>query len=188
MVEKQRLGLDLRCAEICSILTLKGELRFNELHGFLSRMPKPTLSVHLGHLVEKGLVLKNTVSHKNVTYRLNTEKLRSLGFLKETPRFIKDQKQIEKIFLNLPIDEQVSNILTLLVGLGFEALKFRALSAKHEEFAYDLMVQLCEDYGFRVLERLMIDKCVEDDAYREKVFGEINGLLKRLGWVVMAKA
>jgi DNA-binding transcriptional ArsR family regulator len=187
-MEKQSLELDERCARILSIITLRGELRFNELHELSRRtpkirMPKATLEVHLNHLVEKGLVLKNRVSHKNVTYRLNKEKLGSFeGFLKETPAFIKGQKQIKKNFLDLPVDVQVDNVLRLLVGLGFEALKFRVLSAKYKQFRHRLMVQLYEDYNFRFLEHLMVDRCVEDAKYQRKVFAEINGLLERLGW------
>jgi len=82
----------------------------------------------------------------------------------------------------LPVDVQVDNVLKLLVGLGFEALKFRVLSAKHKQFRYRLMVQLCEDFNFRFFEHLMVDRCVEDAEYQRKVFAEINDLLERLGW------
>ena len=177
--------LDSKCAQILSILIIRGELRFKELKKALVEfgidMPETTLLMHLNHLIKHKLVSKRIISVKNVTYRPNMEKLEELQQkVKGAEKLIKEWIKAKETFLGMPIKDQISNILANTLAFRLEALKQWILFAKYGKFEDRLMAELFESDFLRVQEKLLIKKCLEDEKYMEKVLEQIEEELKRV--------
>ncbi len=177
--------LDSKCAQILSILIIRGELRFKELKMALVKygidMPETTLLMHLNHLIKHKLVSKRIISVKNVTYRPNMEKLEEFQHkLNSAVKILKEWKEAEKTFLNKPIKEQIADIITNSLCLKLGALKHWILFAKYGKFEDRLMAELLESHFFRFQEKLLIKKCLEDEKYMEKVLEQIEEELRRV--------
>jgi len=177
--------LDSKCVQILSILIIRGELRFKELKKALVEfgidMPETTLLMHLNHLIKHKLVSKRIISVKNVTYRPNMEKLEELQQkVKGAEKLIKEWMKAKETFLDMPIKDQISNILANTLTFRLEALKRWILFAKYGKFEDRLIAELFESNFLRVQEKLLIKKCLEDEKYMEKVLEQIEEELRQV--------
>ena len=177
--------LDSKCAQILSILIIRGELRFKELKKALAEfgidIPETTLLMHLNHLIKHKLVSKRIISVKNVTYRPNMKKLEELQQkVKGAEKLIKKWMKAKETFLDIPIKDQISNILVNTLAFRLGALKQWILFAKYGKFEDRLIAELFESDFLRVQEKLLIKKCLEDEKYMEKVLEQIEEELKRV--------
>lgn len=179
-LKKELPELDEKCVKVFTVLVLNGELRFKELKNAVD-MNEATLLIHLSHLVEKQMVVKKVLSHKNVTYRPNIKKLEE--FKTYIERSVKRQNEMLKLrkdFFDMPIGDQLNFIVVRRIEDSVEALKYRILHAKYGRFEDMLLVMLFESQSFKILENLMVNRCSEETEYRNRVLEAIELKKKEL--------
>ncbi len=177
--------LDQKCIQILSILLDRGELRFTQLKAILLeyrvKMPEATLLDHLRHLTGKKLVLRRLIDVKNVTYRPNIEKFEEFqGFLDEVAKSKKKLAEMKNDFLSSSIEDQITEVLRNEIALNLEALKSTILFEKYGKFEDGFKAGLYQGNQMRILTSILIQRCLQDEEYRKKVFREIEVLKKRL--------
>lgn len=180
--------LDEKCAQIFAILLVRGELRFKDLKEILQRnykveLPEPTLLMHLNHLVKLKLVAKTIKSAKNVTYKPNIERLKKIREkLDETVKKRKEWKELQEIFLNKPIEEQIATIVLNTLACELNFLKHQILFEKYGRFEDGFASELFRSHFFRYPESLIIKKCLENEDYMKKFLDGLEKQLKEVGY------
>ncbi|MEM1540251.1 MAG: hypothetical protein QXJ07_02570 [Candidatus Bathyarchaeia archaeon] len=180
--------LDEKCAQIFAILLVRGELRFKDLKEILHRkfrvkLPEPTLLMHLNHLIKLKLVVKTIKSAKNVTYKPNIEKLEKIREkLDETVKKLKEWKELEEIFLNKPVEEQIATIVLNILAYELNFLKHRILFEKYGRFEDGFACELFRSYLLNYPESLIIKKCLENEDYMKKFLDGLEKQLKEVGY------
>jgi DNA-binding HxlR family transcriptional regulator len=120
-MEKTHAIRDEYCRKIFVILTLSDEkIRFNQLHKKLDqynlKMTKPTLLLHLSHLIKQKIV-KRTVPPKQkqvVYYQLNWKALEQLQKARNINEKALHYMIDEKTFKSKPLREQIHFTIDLL--------------------------------------------------------------------------
>jgi DNA-binding HxlR family transcriptional regulator len=177
------MELDEYCIKILMILIDKKQIRFNELHRTMNKMKieisKPTLSDHLKHLVAGGYVTRKVEGLQQVTYILNYEKVtKTKGYWKRLKRIAEDFRENKQEFLSLPEEEQVKTVLGVLAVRKLQEIKMRvALELDPKNFEKQFAVMFWTSQALSFQEFWMIEKCVEDEAYRKRVFKMIDTYL-----------
>jgi hypothetical protein len=112
--------MDEYCKKIFWFLWINEEkIRFNKLDRRLKeinvKITKPTLITHLGHLQDRGLIVRKEEDKQNVSYDLNWKKFEQL---KKSLRYKQPILSIFKnkeIFKSFSPREQLSNLLEILL-------------------------------------------------------------------------
>jgi len=126
--------IDEYCKKILMVLGMYGKFRFNELHRTLikcnAKMSKPTLIVHLNHLIEDEIILRNEEDKQRVSYELNLERLRQLQEVKKiNQKILKNEKE----FKSMGLDRQVNFTICLLTISELLYLKLTMLNILEPE-------------------------------------------------------
>ena len=169
---------------IVAIVLMKKPMRFNKLLKFLNekgfKISRPTLSVHLKHLTEKGLIMRTELGKQNVTYGFNKEKLHKIEEFANTAMEIqKVLEEADKAFLTASPLEQVSHVHFVLVMRSLYQLKSEllAISEPEKEFEHNLEIIVYDELP-KGLGRLLGRNYKEhDDSYRKEVLESIEKLL-----------
>jgi len=167
----------------------KRKVRFTELHEclneyfFRSGISKPTLSLHLKHLVEKKLVIRKVEDVKCVTYRINEQKLKN--FMKKFDDYVAYVKWFskeQKKFLSEPPRENFEFVFWIMVLERLRLMKYRILYACNpEDWDALLTLRVFEKEMFLTSwEKLVIKRCVEDENYRREALSWIEETWNKL--------
>jgi hypothetical protein len=178
-------NLDENCKRIFTTLVAKGKLRFNELYEIhRTEMAKPTLSLHLKHLVNGRFVVRKVEDVQNVSYQANLKKLSN------TETFRKNREVLTKFlkgnienFVSLSLDEQIGNVFCVMMVKALHELKAR-IEFKSDpcDWQKELTFSLWADPNSSVplLEKWLVTLCVRDEQYRKKVFEKIEQLIRKV--------
>lgn len=171
---------------ILFILSEEGQSHFNQLHKTLNSrgisISKPTLSNHLKRLVKAGYVKREeNEGVQLVTYTANWPEItRIKEYWKRAKTIGKFYGKNKKEFLSLSESEQVSIILNVWLEKKLNEIKaniaFRLDSENLDKgIAFMFWTSPLLDYA----EHWLMEKCVEDEGYRRRVFKEIDKWLSR---------
>lgn len=132
-MEKER---DEYCNRIFIVLTLAEEkIRFNELHKQLRnyglRMSKPTLILHLNHLLKEKAVLRLQQDKQVVFYQVNWKRFQQLRKAHKISQAALDYTVDEKTFNSKPLREQINMVLDMLFLKDLFMLKLSTLYVLH---------------------------------------------------------
>lgn len=164
---------------------MKGKLRFNELYEIhQTEMAKPTLSLHLKHLVKGKLVTRKVEDVQNVSYQLNIRQV------SKTEDFRKNEEIVNKVlagnfthFRSLSLDEQVAKVWRAICLTGLLELKSRIdYESYPDSFEKGMTFALYSEprTSTPFLETWLVDLCKKDKQYRENVFQKIEELMRQL--------
>lgn len=109
-------GLDPYCTKLLSFFLIENETyRFNELKRRLKsmgvEMTTPTLIIHLNHLVEKKVLVRDEKEKQFISYHFNSEKWQNADReAKDRIIFEKMLKQEMEMFSERPIIQQISYV------------------------------------------------------------------------------
>ena len=111
---------DVYCSKIFWFLFLSDKkCRFTELHKGLKniklKLSKPTLIAHLGHLQEKGFIVRRQEDKQNVSYEVNWKKFE---YLKESVGYKQHlliSNENKKRFKSLSPRDQLATLLNILI-------------------------------------------------------------------------
>ena len=109
------IEIDEYCKKILLILGMYGRFRFNELHRTLikcnAKMSKPTLIVHLNHLVKNEMIQRNEEDKQKVSYELNLKRLKQLKEVKKiNQKILKNEKEFKSMSLAQQVGFTVSTL------------------------------------------------------------------------------
>jgi len=177
---------DENCEKILKILMIiDRKLRFNELHRILkkynAKMSKPTLIVHLNHLVKYDLILREEEGKQKVTYTINWNKSKQLKKAKEINQSILNHMKDQEIFKTKSLQWQTAfATATIMIGELFY-LKLNILNILEPEnklqntTSYTMIRQLFNTYL-----TLLYESCEESKENSLKVLHIIDKNIKRL--------
>lgn len=184
--------LDENCQKIIlTLITIGEKIRFNKLHDLLGQqgveLPKSSLTIHLGHLADKDLVIRKLEGVQNVSYEVNHEKFsnQSMKRINDELRRIEELRsstdEKKRAFYSEPIDKQVKIVLDDIILRTLQQLKMR-IDLKSNRAKYEKFLELMILSRFSMIYAgWLTEKCVEDKEYREKVFQKIDELIKKAG-------
>lgn len=167
------------------ILIEEKQAHFNELHKTLKKrgivISVPTLSRHLKHLVKAGYVTREEKEGLQlITYSVNYDKIGKIkGIWERTNRIAKSLRSSKREFFSQSEDQQVKIVLNVLVYRKLNEIKARidyALDPKSFEKQFTLIFWTSP--FLKVAEALVIEKSVEDEAYRKQILEVIDETLK----------
>ncbi len=178
---------DKMCIELFSVfLVAEKPYRFNEFYRYLNagglKISKPTLSLHLKHLVDKELIVRTELDKQYVTYNYNVHKWGNLDEIKENA--IKIQQFFEKErerFGSSDSRAQVFHVNMILLMQGLYEFKFELLKTMEPEKAFQHHVEI-DMYGriWEHFKRWMIENFKRsDDTFRKQVLADIEDLIKQ---------
>ena len=169
---------DDSCVKILTIMALyKPTTHFNELHRELKKrnmeLSKPTLSLHLGHLIKKKHVFKTEEENTQyVTYSLDPGNRQSLEHVtKRAKNIVENFKENEKEFYSLSEQDQVYSVL--IVDLHRKIEEIKALidfKLNPNDLGKVVLVNFLTSGILEIGQKLIIKKSVEDEEYRKKIF------------------
>jgi DNA-binding HxlR family transcriptional regulator len=182
--------LDERCFKILLVMALhKQQAHFNELERELKKakmeFSRPTITVHLSHLIKAGYVTrKEETGTQFVTYSLNPEKIVKVKEIAErTKNIMKARKGTEEEFYELPEKEQIENVLMLELMRKLELIKAHVeLGLDPNSLDKKVAVSFLESPLLRLAEHWVIKKSIEDANYRKKIFEIIDEWQKKANW------
>jgi DNA-binding HxlR family transcriptional regulator len=127
---------DEYCQRIFIVLTLTNrKIRFNELHKQLRnyglKMSKPTLILHLGHLLRQKTILRLQQDRQIVFYEINWKRLEQLRKAHQISQAALDYTTDEKTFNSKPLRHQINMTLDMLFLKELFMLKLSALYLLH---------------------------------------------------------
>jgi len=184
--------LDSYCTKILLYLAFKGEkIRFNELYEELKKhgleLSKPTLSRHLKHLCEEGLVIRKVEDVQVVSYQVNFEEIGKFkdfiqDIAKQYDEIIARLRKAKREFEAFPLDIQLGEIYRTMFWRYLGELKAR-IKVETDPMNFEKRLELfCwSSPYFRVLERWLIEQCKKDEKFREKVLQAITEDMEK--WV-----
>lgn len=189
MQTKKLPKLDDMCNEIFKYFIARymkraEPIRFNELLRQLEEnnlsISKPTLSLHLSHLVENGLVKRNEINPLNVSYRFfneNWEGIReSIEELEKTEAVFQQEKAD---FIKEPIPSKLSFILGVLILRILNQLKAELEMKLDPEnaYTYQLKIMTYTHFWNRFIKWTMKSFENSDKKTQEKFIAEIEKMI-----------
>jgi len=180
--------LDLRCREILvSLLVIGKKIRFKNLQNFLIKnsclISKPTLSKHLKHLRDKGLIKRNIPEPHHTTYEINHK---IFGDLKKISNLVQESLKTiaeeEKIFNSIPLDHQITIIIEKIILRNLRRLKTNIELELNPSKKWEKLVELewLANPIFKHHEDLLISKCKKDKKYRELVIQKLDENIEQI--------
>lgn len=173
--------LDGYCKKIFEVLILKGKLYFNELYGILEKeMAKPTLSLHLKHLVAEGFVVRKVEDVLKVSYRINEGKFAKGKSFERSVKEIGEslRKDIEN-FAGLSLDEKVANVWSVMIVRALNELKARINFEVDPSWQNEMLLSMWKDRPL-TMENWLVRLCKEDKKFREGVLEQIDRLILKV--------
>jgi hypothetical protein len=178
-------GIDEYCKRIFWYLFLsENACRFNYLYRSLNKinvkLSKPTLIAHLGHLQDRGLIVRREEDKQNVSYVVNWE---NLDYLKESIGYkqrLRISNENKDRFKSLPPREQLATLLDILLLSELHRLKGSILDLIEPEkktenhFAYWFVYKNLDLYTSSFLEMFM----KADKKCQKMLLEKIDGSIK----------
>jgi DNA-binding HxlR family transcriptional regulator len=139
---------------------------FNEFHHKLNetsfKISRPTLSVHLKHLLRLKLITRKKEGKQLISYGVNWEKLK---YLQETVESLKATKRIaenEATFRSFPIEEQTMFLTNVLSLRNLQQLKLEILDAlePNKNFEHNIQYAFTREF-FDLFNTWFIKSCYE---------------------------
>ena len=144
--------LDDVCRKLFSVFFIRAikeeePIRFNELQRHLDenglKISRPTLILHLNHMIKKGLIKRTRVSKQHIEYSLDEERWLHLKDLAEDQMRFRKFFEAEKGNFNSATPFiQVSSVLFPLVLRSLLQIKYEILKIiePDNQFEYNLMI------------------------------------------------
>lgn len=183
---------DRYCANIFLTLIVKKQARFNELYNMVARaskekfnkekaFSKPTFNKHLNHLIDDGFVIKKVEKKQHVTLIINYEKIgKTEEYIDRMKRIIKTERENKKEFYSLPEDDQIKELIYFFSMRELHKIQARIdFELDPESFDKWFAVQLWYSSLLENPTGWMIEKCVTDEVYRNKITAIINKWLEK---------
>lgn len=180
---------DEQLATLILAFFMKQKSQYNEMFRFIKkdlkilRYSKATFNKHLKFLVEEGYIEKTPTKGQAVIYSLNLEKGKKLKKYHERAKNIIESKDVNKEeFYSLPENEQVNTALRILVLKAINGLKAR-VEYKQESWSFEKKLAV-KFWNLPILNYSwfwIMEKCVRDDVYREKIFKILENTLEKIG-------
>ncbi len=179
---------DVYCPRILIVLSMKEKMRFNELHNELTKMgikiSKPSLLDHLQHLIERKYVIRKEEGIQHVTYRITPRVSRVKKIVAQASSIEKGLETEKKKLFSMPERTQIEELLAIMTIRKLNFLKnwvqYLLSKTEDDKFAYSMQMKALELPISHRAERWVVEKCVMDETYRKKIFGEIDVFLGKL--------
>jgi DNA-binding HxlR family transcriptional regulator len=176
---------DEYCEKIFMVLAIIGKTRFNKLHQKLpklgAKMSKPTLIIHLNHLVEKGIIQRNEEGKQKVSYELNWKRLKQLRKFKKANQIAIDQVRNKKMFKSMNSHQQIIFTTAMLTIAELFYLKLTILNTLEPEnklqnyYSYTIIRKL-----FNMYATYLLDSCKDSKENSQKIIHSIDKDIKTL--------
>jgi hypothetical protein len=174
------------CEKIVMVLTMSEEnIRFNELHRRLAKlgakMSKPTLIMHLNHLIENGTIQRDEQDKQNVSYGVDWKKFKQLAKAQKMNETALHLIRNEKIFKSRTLSQQTYFTAAMLTIGELFYLKLNILNILEPEnklqnyFSYTLIRQFYNIYA-----ALLYESCKESKENSLKILHHIDKFIKTL--------
>ena len=143
------------------------------------KFSKPTFNNHLKHLENRGYVTRTPDKGQLVTISLNLEKIgKTREYNQQINRIIKSERRNREEFFSLTEKEQVEKILVFFSARKLHEIKAQ-IDYELDPESFDKWFAL-KLWSNSLLERVkfwVIKRCLEDEDYRKKILGIIDGFL-----------
>lgn len=182
--------LDDTCKNLFQYLLMRditGEepIRFNELlrrlkdDGF--SISRPTLSLHLSHLVEKKIVKRTEIDRQNVSYRFYRENWTGLKeSIEKNAKIAESFSKEKQNFLSEPISEQVafmSGVLFLRIVYQLKA-ELLSYSDPENKFNYQLQIYSFNNMWSRFIEWVVRSYRISEEEKQQEFIKELDSLIE----------
>lgn len=178
--------LDEICHQLLSAFLVEPKpFRFNAFYRFLNekgvKISKPTLILHLRHLIDFKLVERNVIDKQNITYSLDQK------FWEGIQKYTENKKKIIKHFegerkrfdADTPLS-QVYNVHIVLILRGLFQLKYEMLKIAEPDkaFQHNIEIILYRDIWEHLVRWLLINFKTRNEQYRKDILDTIEELIK----------
>jgi DNA-binding HxlR family transcriptional regulator len=184
---------DEYCANIVLLMILyEQHTHFNKLHRELKNkdmeMSKPTLSLHLKHLTDSGIVIRKKVENTQlVSYSLNSDNAEKIKEFVERGMKIMNIKIInsslhrEEEFLASSAEEQFYMYLSSMLQTKLQEIKAQIdYKLDPQNLGKKILKNLLNSPILQADEMLIIKNSVENEYYRKKILKIIDDYLEKL--------
>jgi len=182
----KELFLDEYCKKILAVLLLMPEdYRFNKLFRFLNKngvkISKPTLSVHLKHLCQEDILIRQEEGIQKVIYKVNFDKFKKLDEASDISQDIVTRfYQQEKHFESLPLDRKIDyyHSLTVIQSLILFKLDLLEIAKPDKQFEYSLASYSTLQH-FGTIKNWLIDCLRKKPELVDQAIKELEDLVTR---------
>jgi DNA-binding HxlR family transcriptional regulator len=179
---KSEIKSDKYCVKIIVALLFEEKLRFNELHRKMlsmgNKISKPSLEDHLKHLLERRLVVRKAEGTQNVSYKLNPRIGKTREIVERSVQIAKNMENEKKMFFSENERDQLTDITANMIKRNFDIIKsqiqYKLSKSDDDKLANTIMMNALELPSSRRLEVYLIEKCIKDEAYRQRIFDAMN--------------
>jgi DNA-binding MarR family transcriptional regulator len=136
---------------------------------------KPTFTNHLNHLITDGFIIKKKdetdKKGQKLILSLNYEKIgNSREYVERTERIIKNFKKNENEFYSWSEDKQIDKLLSFIIRKKLSKIQAQIdYRLNPESFDKWFALQFWDSVFLELPEEWMIDKCIKDEVYRNKI-------------------
>jgi predicted transcriptional regulator len=177
-----KLGIDNKCSQILTLLiNHKEPIHFNGLYKELRKnkmeLSKPTISMHLNHLIEKGFVeRKEKEGTQFVYYNLNVKQIEKLKELEDSRKWLdKQARDGMNNFYALTEEQQIERLINIIVFNKLEEVKAEIeLALDPDDFAKRFRYNFVSSPLFQFGQNWIVQKCAIDKAYHDKILKVIS--------------
>ena len=183
---KELLFLDEYCKKILAVLLLMREdYRFNQLFRFLNKngvkVSKPTLSVHLKHLCQANILIRQEEGIQKVIYKVNSDRFKILYEATDisqdiVARVFRQQKHFE----SLPLDRKIElyHSLTVIQSLILFKLDLLEIAKPDKQFEYSLALYSTLQH-FGAIKNWLIDFLRKEPELLDQATKELEDIVTR---------
>ena len=179
--------MDEYCKKIFWFLWINEQkCRFNELYKRLKKLnvklSKPTLITHLGHLQDRGLIVRKQEDKQNVSYSVDLEKFKHLKESLSYKEQIITRFENEKRFKSLSPRDQLATLMDILLLSELHRVKrnmndlLEPEKKADHQFSYWFIYKTLDLYLLWFLDTLKEGEEETQKMILEKVDGSINML------------
>lgn len=184
--------LDDVCRKLFSVFFIRAikeeePIRFNELQRHLDenglKISRPTLILHLNHMIKKGLIMRTRVSKQHIEYSLDEERWLHLKDLAEDQMRFRKFFEAEKGGFNSATPFiQVSSVLFPLVLRSLLQIKYEILKIidPDNQFEYNLIIisysTLWDNFKTWLLQNIQEN----EDELREEYLDAVNQYIDKI--------
>lgn len=188
--------------DVCSCIyvsLLHGELRFNELYRTVRKfkvvsISKPTLSAHLKHLLERGLVQRRVEDVQNVVYKLSEQAL-SFEKRENAKRWVdtfinwkegegldsrKYTRELYGKMTEKALEQEVSKDLSyFLLNALYELNTIVDYNVKAGRESNEDFWRFVGNPLYRMFESSVAEKCIDSPVYMKKFLEVLDSLVSK---------
>ena len=179
--------LDKTCDNLFAFfLAYDDKIGFNKLlrslNGLGVKISKPTLSLHLKHLMENKVLTRKEEGKQRVYYEINWELFKNLRDVQKENKALENYLKDKKFVQSLPLVEQMQCTTDILTLRNVQQLRLSILSTLEPDRLFDYTLEsLVSKRVLRIFKNWLLQSCQKNkEECRKKALPVLEAYIERL--------